>query len=266
MRASTVSLPERFLAAIVAELDNGNVVGILLGGSYARGDATEWSDVDFAPLYAEDAQVPKKRFFYREGLLVSVSPKTIAGVRAALAKPNSAIWAVGGIADCRVLLDKDGSTERLVQEARNFCWEPLQRAADAYASYGMVIGAESVHKLISQRSKGSILGMASTTPRLLAGLTETVAVQRGVLVQTESSFYQQVEQAVGPQSAWTRLHRLAAGVDEPGAGVDARAWAVLTLYSETVELLRGVMEPDHRAVAEGAVRVVQDAFPEKVGS
>jgi hypothetical protein len=259
MRASTVSLPERFLADVVATLDNGNVVGILLGGSYARGDATEWSDVDFAPLYRDDAQVPRKRFYYRDGRLVSVSSKTVAGVRAAMSRPNTAIWVVPGIAGCRVLLDKDGSASRLVQEAHDFSWQQLQKAADAYASFEMMIDTEVVHKLISELAKSNMLALASVTPNLLAGLTDAVAVQRGVMVNSESTYFSQVEESVGVESSWTRFHRLALGLDPVDSGITMKARAVLALYGETVELLRDVMEPEHLAVAEGAALLARRA-------
>jgi predicted nucleotidyltransferase len=42
------TLSYEFLNSLVAELDNDDIVGIILGGSYARGEARLYSDVDIA--------------------------------------------------------------------------------------------------------------------------------------------------------------------------------------------------------------------------
>src|SRR5947209_184292 len=126
-------LSDAFLASLMAEIDSADYVGILLGGSYARGDATEWSDVDIACIALDDTKMQSKRFFYRDGKLVSIGTKSIEGIRAQLAKPETAIWVARGIGDCRVLLDKDGSVTALLEEVRAFTWEPLREAADRHA-------------------------------------------------------------------------------------------------------------------------------------
>jgi hypothetical protein len=83
---------------------------------------------------------PPKKFSYRERRLVSIGFKAIAGVRSELARPERAIFIVSGYR--RVLLDKDGSVSKLMREIETFKWEPLQRAADNYTSFGMMIYAE----------------------------------------------------------------------------------------------------------------------------
>jgi hypothetical protein len=50
---------------------------------------------------------PPKKFTSREGRLVSIGFKAIAGVRSELARPERAIFIVTGFR--RVLLDKDGA-------------------------------------------------------------------------------------------------------------------------------------------------------------
>src|SRR5207249_4201988 len=63
-------LPDEFLNALVAELDDEDVVGIILGGSYVRGEATPYSDVDIARFVADASKLRPKRFLYRDGRLV----------------------------------------------------------------------------------------------------------------------------------------------------------------------------------------------------
>src|SRR5690349_15462075 len=86
------SLSEEFLNALVAELDNDEIIGIILGGSYARNEATPFSDVDLACFVPDSMKPPPKKFSYREGRLVSIGFKAIAGVRSELARPERAIF------------------------------------------------------------------------------------------------------------------------------------------------------------------------------
>src|SRR6266699_4967837 len=106
-RHEAPTLSEEFLNALVAELDNDEIVGIILGGSYARGEARPYSDVDIACFVRDAVKPPQKRFFYRDGLLVSIGAKTVAAIRADLGKPERVFLFTAG--RWRVLLDKDGS-------------------------------------------------------------------------------------------------------------------------------------------------------------
>ncbi len=256
------ALSDTFLNTLVAELDNDDIVGITLGGSYVRGEATAYSDVDIACFVKDEVELPPKRFLYRDNLLVSIGTKTVAGVRNDLLKPEKAILFVSGLH--RVLLDKDGSVTRLVQEIEAFRWEPLQKAADRYASFRMMALAERVHKVLGELLKRDELALAYVTSELVYALTEVVAVQQGVLVKSESTYYWQVQAAVGLDSDWSLCHRWAAGVDSvatKGSIVLTQAIAALRLYQETVKLLRPVLHQDHLTVAEQAMRVIDEAVP-----
>jgi predicted nucleotidyltransferase len=252
-------LSDEFLNTLAAELDNDGIAGIILGGSHARGDATAYSDVDIACFVHDESKQRKKRFMYRDGYLVSIGTKTIAAVRADMLKPNIAIWVVPGLSNCRILLDKDGLVGRLLRDIEAFTWEPLQEAADNYASFTIMMLAEMVHKILSEALlKRDDLAVSYAASKLFSGLTEAVAVQRGVLVKSDNTYYRQVQEAAGPDSAWTRYHRLAAGVDAGPAEatpVMARGVAALRLYGETVKLLKSSMDPAHLEVAEQAMRV-----------
>jgi predicted nucleotidyltransferase len=254
-------LSNEFLTTLVAELDDDAIVGIIFGGSYARNEATPFSDVDIACFVPDSMKPPPKRFIYRDSRLLSIGYRTVAEIRSELAKPERAIFIVSGFR--RVLLDKDGSVGRLMQEIESFRWEPLQKAADSYTSFSMTVYAEQVHKILSELLKHDDLALSYATSKLLSWLTKAVAAQRGVLVKNDSTYYRQVQETVGLDSAWTRYHRLAAGVDLlPGEypPVETRGIAALYLYRETVALLRTTMHPDHLEVTEQAVRVFDEAI------
>lgn len=255
-------LPRDFLKSLVAELDDPGLSGIILGGSHARGDATEYSDIDVAPFLVDQAERRPKRLFYRDGRLVSVSFKAVDVVRAGMRRPESAIWVVPGLRPSRVLLDKDGSIAVLMKELAEFRWEPLQEEANDFASFLLTLGVEQVHKILKETATGNTPGLAYACSKLVSLLTEAVAVQRGVMVFSDSTYYRQVQEAAG--SSWAVYHRVATGV-EPGPSGSGRlpaiAGATLALYAGTVGMLRPVMQTEHIQVAEGAVRLAERAAP-----
>lgn len=253
-------LSDDYLNALVVELDNDEIVGIIFGGSYARNEATPFSDVDIACFVHDSMKPPPKRFNYRDGRLLSIGYRTVAETRRELARPERAIFIVTGFR--RVLLDKDGSVRRLMREIETFKWGPLQEGANSYASFGMMLAAEQVHKILSEIFKRDDLALSYAISKLLSWLTEAVAIQRGVLVKNDSTYYRQVQEAAGLESAWTRYHRLAAGVDAaPGDDrpVKKRGIAILCLYRETLVLLRTAMQIDHLQIAEQAAQIVDKA-------
>lgn len=253
-------LSDDYLNALVVELDNDEIVGIIFGGSYARNEATPFSDVDIACFVPDSMKPPPKRFNYRDGRLLSIGYRTVADTRRELARPERAIFIVTGFR--RVLLDKDGSVRRLMREIETFKFGPLQEGANRYASFGMMLAAEQVHKILSEIFKRDDLALSYAISKLFSWLTEAVAVQRGILMKNDSTYYRQVQEAAGLESAWTRYHRLAAGVDAaPGDDrpVKTRGIAVLCLYRETLVLLRTVMQIDHLQVAEQAMQIIDKA-------
>ena len=72
---ASLRLSDAFLNELVAELDGDDVVAIALMGSYARGDATAYSDVDVVRFAANAPESDEKGYAlqYRGGCLVSIS-------------------------------------------------------------------------------------------------------------------------------------------------------------------------------------------------
>ncbi|MCH8205740.1 MAG: nucleotidyltransferase domain-containing protein [Chloroflexi bacterium] len=117
------------LARIVMELDDGDTVGVALTGSHARGDPTDYSDVDvlrFVQCLPEQ-EGDRYRLEVRDGHLFSVTTTTVAEKTGELTRPEKAIWAVPGLRQARVLLDKEGSLAELKLEADDFSWGRFDR-------------------------------------------------------------------------------------------------------------------------------------------
>jgi hypothetical protein len=257
------SLPPHLIEGIVRELDDPEIVGIVVGGSYARGDATRFSDIDIAPFLREGAPHRKKQLFYRDGYLVSISCKTVAGVRADMTLPSRAIAVVNGFRGAKVLLDRDGSIEGLLRDIEAFTWEPLQQAANEFAGASLAGSAEAVHKVLAHLSSGDDLALSYATTNLLNNLTEIVAVQRGVMVKSDRTYYRQVQEAVGLESVWTRYHNVATGVASLSAEVQntsvrSRGLAVLALYRETLSLVESFIALSHRETATQVANIIRN--------
>ena len=251
------------LCELIKELASEDTVGIALLGSHARGEAGRYSDIDLVRFVTKLAEKEQQRLIlkYRGEKLVSVSTTTtVAAKRRELTDPAKAIWVVPGLRQAKVLFDRDGSLAALIKEVLVFSWEPLQQAADEYASYELMRLVEEVHKILGAMVKGdesaamyAILGMA-------LGLTEVVAVQRGLLIVSENSYFQQVEESMGLDSIWTRYHRLALGFELgplDRSPIEVKALASLRLYEETAGLLWPIVRPAHREVVEKGLAAIQ---------
>ena len=258
---SDTELPEAFLHSLVAEYATDGIVAVALAGSYVRGDANRWSDVDIIRYAATMPETIEGRYTLaiRDGRLVSFSTTTIAAKAAEMTRPETAIFVVPGLRQARILHDPTGALAALHQQARDFTWKPLQSAANAYASE-MVMGlAEEAHKLLGALSRRDESATSYTTYGMVLGLTRAVAVGLGVLIESENSYFRQAQEAAGADSAWTRYHRLAAGfiadsshaLPATSAGI-----AALHLYRETAQLLASLLLPRHLPVIEATLQAI----------
>lgn len=252
-----VQVSDAFLAELVRELDHEDIVGITLGGSYARGEATRYSDLDFACFWREGAKPPPKSLFYRQGRLISVKKTRVSELRAMLNRPEAALLFARG--KHRLLLDKDGSVAQLLREMEEFRWEKLRPTAEAQNGFWLMLVTEEVHKILREFQQENEAGLVYAVAKLISELTLVAALAMGVLIISDSTYYKQVEEAIGPDSAWTRYHRLALGLAEGPAMIRpfrARGLAVLFLYRETLPLVRPAMQPEQLAVVEEVLRLV----------
>lgn len=254
-------LPGPLIEALVAEFGGEPVHAMVLTGSYARGTATAYSDVDLVRFVEALPERTSGRYSlrYRSGRLVSISTTTVAAKRAELAQPERAIFAVEGLRRARLLLDRDGRLAALLAEAAAFAWAPLQPAADAYARELLMGLAEEAHKALSGLLRGDQSTMLYAALGLTGALPNALVVRRGVLVASENDYLEAAQRAAGRASAWTRLYRQLTGFDPlPPAPTPARARVVvaLRLYVETARLLQDVLAGEEGAVVERAVATI----------
>jgi hypothetical protein len=257
-------LTDSFLQSLVAQLDDENTIGFTLAGSHARGDGGSYSDVDIHHYVLKMPVSAAERYFLRcrGDYLVSVTVVTLEAENASLRDPGKAIWAVPGLRQERILLDKDGSIAALKEIAAKTTWEQLQTAANEYASWKLCCYAEEINKILA----GLALQDESRVVYALWGLTEglatTLLVQRGILVPTENAFIDLAMDTAGRISEWTRQFRLVMGLDphpeaEPafiGFGV-----AGLRLYCETARLLQNILLPEDASIVDRTLKTIAEA-------
>lgn len=255
---------EAFLTRLVAELDSEQVTALILKGSCARGEETVYSDVDLTIFLRTELAHSLHQRFYREGRLISIGTHTFEYYRRAFLRPEEAIFIVPSTREARILFDKEGLFQQLQQEARDWTWEPLQEAANRYACETMLEHTEIALKALRALLVQDALALAEMTLLLFHAVTFAVAVQRGILSISGNSYFRQVQESVGYDTAWTRYHSVIAGVDASSVSnnlPEMRGVTALRLYQETARLLHPILQAsEYGGVIVQTSAVIEEAL------
>src|SRR5688572_6940685 len=243
-------LTDPFLQSALEKIDSPDVIGVGIVGSYARGQESKYSDVDFDIFVSRLPENPYDRYTLRywDNKLISLKHTLLDDERAALSNPRRAIWAVPGLRGMRILLDKDGSMHALQKAAQEFDWSPLQPAADEFAAEEITGNAEEVHKILNGLARQHESMVLYASWGLVKNMLETVAVQRGILFVTENRYFDLIQDSVGRDSEWTRAFRTAWGLDPSGSQYQQRGAAALALYRRSAEMFDELIPDKHREV------------------
>lgn len=251
-------LEDPLIKSLLARLNQPGVVGLALVGSYARGQNTPYSDVDMN-IFVEILPLETYTLQYMNGHLVSLKYVTLEKEYESLALPEKAIWAVPGLKQMSVLVDDSGCLAELQQAAQNFTWQNLQSAANEYA-IGQLMGcAEEAHKIMGGLVNHNESKVLYAIWGLVKGLADAVAVQRGLMMESENRYFAIIQESVGETHEWTRAFRLAHGADLGNVDIPAyktRGQAALSLYKTTVYLFKDILAGKHRDVIENTLQLV----------
>lgn len=262
-------LSDDFLARLIPELDDGTVRAIILHGSYARGNASPpYSDIDLVRITRETPdRTQQKRFIWYDGYLLNLSSRPLSIYQEWLTIPQEAIFRISTIRDAHILLEKDGAFRAFQQEASNWKWEPLQGAADAYASQLMVELTEVILRTLGAlRSHNTVMLVERITLHILPDITRAVGVQRGIIARG-NNYLRQIQETIGSDSAWTNYYMRAAGIvpgDAVSDSLEQRGIAALRLYQETVRLLRSHFSSEHLQTIETLMDMVDQVLHEEI--
>lgn len=236
------------LDPLIQQYDGPGVRAFVIMGSYARGEATPFSDVDLVRFVDDVALAVNADTHLIEGALTVVSTVTPDRVDAWFTDPKEAVNAISGLRTARPILDRDGYFAHIQERARSFVWSAdLQARADRWASAEMVGLIEEVHKGLAGVERNDIGRLLNARFGLSWLLSNVIKVQRGVLVGGDNRFYEEIAAAVGADSRWVGLRRIAFGIegdDGRGPSLCDQVRAGLRLYVETARLLQGALHAD----------------------
>ncbi len=247
---------------MVAHLACENTVGVALSGSHGRDQGGRFSDVDLWHYVKQEPPAGNPELYLFEGYLVSIKTPLIEKDYATLQNPKQAIWAVPGLRNATVLYDPEGAVGALFAAAHAFRWEALQLAADQYASRQLAGLAEEIYKILDGLTQADESKTAYAIWSLTQDLATALLVQRGVFVPSENVFIACAQEAAGKGSAWTRLFRLAIGLDPlPAAGPPFRTYGLagLALYQETAAMMKGILSHEDAIIVEHALKTIVEA-------
>lgn len=256
-----MTLSDPFLRSALEKIDSPDVRGVGIVGSYARGQESPYSDVDFDIFVSRLPDNPYDRYALRywNEKLISLKYALLDDERAALSDPRRAIWAVPGLRSMKIILDKDGSLSALQQAAHSFDWSPLQPAADAFAVHEVMGSAEEVHKILNGLARRHESTVLYATWGLVKNMLEAVAVQRGILIISENRYFDLIQEEMGLDSKWTRAFRAAWGLDVSHSAYPARGAAALSLYRLSAAMFDALIPGEHREVVNTTLRLIEEA-------
>jgi hypothetical protein len=90
------------------------------------------------------------------------------------------------------------------------------------------------------------------------GLTEIITVQRGVMIESENSYFRQAQESVGEKSAWSLQHKIACGFGKESS-IETRGIASLRLYVETAKILKDIIKTEHADVIRNTETAIRAA-------
>jgi hypothetical protein len=254
-------LSDSLIQSVLDEIDSPDVVGVGIAGSYARGQASKYSDVDLDIFVTKlpDDEFDRYTLKYRDDKLISLKYATLEDESAALTDPQRAIWAVPGLSEMKIVLDKDGSLAKLQHAALEFDFSHLQSAANEFAADQVMHCAEEVHKVLNGLARGHESTVLYAVWGLVKHLPGAVMVQRGLMMTSENRFFDLIQESVGRESKWTRAFRVAWGLDPNASQYQSRGAAALTLYRLTAAMFDGLIPDRHRPVVNRTLQLIKEA-------
>lgn len=256
-------------AALAGQFDHAGVAAVVLMGSYARGAAGPYSDIDLVRFTIDDkVSPPGGGSHLLDGRLVVVSDITPAQVEATFNRPEAAVETMQGLRGGRALIDRDCFFRKLQQRASAFQWDQaLQTRANRWAGRQMVGLIEEMHKGLGGLQSGDTGRLLHARFGCTWGLARVMCVQRGVLLDSDNALFAAIIANMGADSAWARLYRSACGAGPQPSTLIEQVRAGLQLYSLTAAMLDGILLAEDQVLVSGTAALIDKvlAAPGKQG-
>jgi Nucleotidyltransferase domain len=254
-----------FDQTLIDRFDAPDVDALVLMGSYARGEAHQYSDIDLARFTSAHGDGRSKAF---TGLiadrLVNVNDLGPAAVEEIFTKPDVASSYLAGLRFARPLRDHNDAFAHIQARAHAFTWdERMQQAANHWASEALAGWSEDMRKGLAGLVTNDIGQLLSARFASSWGLSHIMQVQRGVLMMSGHDFYDAVSNAVGNDSEWVHLRRVTFAISNAnGAMPKLREEVVagLKLYVETAQLLVKVLRSEDEPLIKQTTELIEEGL------
>ena len=239
---------------LLEKFDGPTVESLVLMGSYARGDAGEFSDVDLVRFLAgtEAEGLQAQGSYLERGSLIVVGDVSPEQAEAIFTAPEKITECLAGLLSGRALVDRCGYFRALQDRARSFRWTPeLTVRRVRKAAEEMVGWIEEVHKGLQGLLEGHVGRLLNARFGLSWGMSGVVRLLKGICVSGDNAQYDETAAAMGRASPWTRLREQSYAVG-PGAvppGLMRQVEAGLELYTVTAALFDGEQDTPRRELA-----------------
>ena len=214
---------------------------VVLGGSWARGDAHRASDIDLWVFGLPTAP----SVLWHDPFMVTLRRTTEAAEARRLRCPPELGGCVPGWRVAVALHDPEGIARRLQRAARAFRWEDVSDRCDRWVADQTVGWAEEAIKLVRALGQGEWATAAVQRDLLAEHLGFVMAIHRRTFWDSENHFWERISRQVGGR--WAAAQRAALGI--PSATLEQSCHASLELYAETTRAVWGTLGPEARTIA-----------------
>jgi len=174
-------------------------------------------------------------------------------------QPERVFYAVPGLKQAVILLDKDGQIAQLKKAAEDFSWEQLGDKPDVFAGRVLMDFAEEVYKILGGLERQDWSAVAAGSLAMTLSLPCAVAVYKRLLISTENNFFRDVIESVGAESKWSQYLKHTAGFEKSsreGTTIFDRGITGLSLYIETNSILNPILRDEYKDVIEYAIDAI----------
>jgi hypothetical protein len=221
---------------------------VVLEGSYARGDARKFSDIDMWVLGDRRSQ----RTLVRNGFVIHVERTTEAQERARFRDPRRAGSCVVGWREALLVRDPHGLAAQLQRAARRWSYGPIATRCDRWVAAQVADLAEEGVKLVRALGAGETATAAVQRNLIVDRLAVVVAVHRRMLWGSENALWERVARRVGGRWAAAQRRALALG----GESIASSGAAALDLYLRTAAMVDRTFDPTQRATVDQVRSIV----------